>query len=238
MGIFSRLADIVNSNLNSILANAEDPEKMIRLVIQEMEDTLVEVRSQAVRMIAERKTLERRARDMANEEAEWRRKAELALTRDREDLAKAALAARATVEQSRQALERQIALVTESLDQQHDDISKLQAKLADAKSREKALSLRHKAAQNRLRTRETLYDTRMETALNRFDQVERALDELEGKSEAFDLGRGGLPGRRQPSLHEELAALETDAAVEDELAALKRKLAERGASEGNQGGVA
>lgn len=224
MGIFSRLADIVNSNLNAILAGAEDPEKMIRLIIQEMEDTLVEVRSQAVRMIAERKGLERRARDMRGEEAEWHRKAELALTRDREDLAKAALAARATVEQSRSALERQIGQVTESLDQQHDDISKLQAKLADAKAREKSLALRHKAAQNRLRTRETLYDTRMEDAFNRFDQVERALDELEGKSEAYDLGRGGLPGQRKPSLHEELASLEADAAVEDELAALKRKL--------------
>ncbi|AQS87688.1 phage shock protein A [Neoasaia chiangmaiensis NBRC 101099] len=230
MGIFSRLADIVNSNLNAILAGAEDPEKMIRLVIQEMEDTLVEVRSQAVRMIAERKALERRARDMLREEDEWRRKAELALSRDREDLAKAALAARATVEQSRTALERQIAQVSESLDQQHEDISKLQAKLADAKSREKSLTLRHKAAQNRLRTRETLYDGRMENALNRFEQVERALDELEGKSEVYDMGRGGMPGRRQPTLHEELASLETDAAVEDELAALKRKLSARNTS--------
>lgn len=156
MGIFSRLADIVNSNLNSILASAEDPEKMIRLIIQEMEDTLVEVRSQAVSMIAERKGLERRARVMVQEEDEWLRKAELALTRDREDLAKGALAARATVEQSRKTLEQQIAQVNESLDQQHDDIGKLQAKLADAKSREKSLSLRHKAATNRIKTRERL----------------------------------------------------------------------------------
>ncbi|CAI9121235.1 phage shock protein PspA [Brytella acorum] len=224
MGIFSRLADIVNSNLNAILASAEDPEKMIRLVIQEMEDTLVEVRSQAVRMIAERKMLERRAREMLRDEDEWRRKAELALTRDREDLAKAALAARATVEQSRTALDGQILLVTESLDQQHDDIAKLQAKLADAKSREKSLSLRHKAAQNKLRTREALYDPRVENAFNRFEQVERALDELEGKSEVYDFGRVGGPGRRQPTLQEELASLETDVAVENELAELKNRM--------------
>ncbi|GBQ11356.1 phage shock protein PspA [Swaminathania salitolerans] len=226
MGIFSRLADIVNSNLNAILASAEDPEKMIRLVIQEMEDTLVEVRSQAVHMIAERKTLERRARAMMQEESEWLRKAELALTRDREDLAKAALAAKASVEQGRVALDQQIRLVTESLDQQQDDIAKLQAKLADAKSREKSLALRHKAAQNRVKTRERLYDTRVENAFNRFEQVERALDALEGKAEAYELGRG-MDGTRKPSLQDELATLETDLAVENELEALREKIRSR-----------
>ncbi|MFT8365647.1 MAG: phage shock protein PspA [Gluconobacter cerinus] len=223
MGIFSRLADIVNSNLNAILATAEDPQKMIRLVIQEMEDTLVEVRSQAVRTIAERKQLERRVRTMMHEEDEWHRKATLAIERNRDDLAKAALSARHTVEQSREGLERQIAQVTEGLEQQNDDITKLQAKLADAKSREKTLTMRARTAEGRLKTREKLYDTRIDDTLNRFEQVERALDELEGKAEAYDLGRRF--GR--PSLHEELAALETDAAVEDEFETLKRRIAEK-----------
>ncbi len=223
MGIFSRLADIVNSNLNAILATAEDPQKMIRLVIQEMEDTLVEVRSQAVRTIAERKQLERRVRTMMHEEDEWHRKASLAIERDRDDLAKAALAARHSVEQSREALEQQIVQISDGLDQQNDDISKLQAKLADAKSREKALSIRARTAQGRLKTREKLYDTRIDDTLNRFDQVERALDELEGKAEAYDLGR--RTGR--PSLQEELAALETDAVVENEFEALKRRVSEK-----------
>lgn len=223
MGIFSRLADIVNSNLNAILATAEDPQKMIRLVIQEMEDTLVEVRSQAVRTIAERKQLERRVRTMMHEEDEWHRKAALAIERNRDDLAKAALAARHTVEQSREGLERQIAQVTEGLEHQNDDIAKLQAKLADAKSREKTLTMRARTAEGRLKTREKLYDTRIDDTLGRFEQVERALDELEGKAEAYDLGR--ISGR--PSLHEELAALETDAAVEDEFEALKRQISEK-----------
>ncbi|GBR49294.1 MULTISPECIES: phage shock protein PspA [Gluconobacter] len=223
MGIFSRLADIVNSNLNAILATAEDPQKMIRLVIQEMEDTLVEVRSQAVRTIAERKQLERRVRTMMHEEDEWHRKAGLAIERGRDDLAKAALAARHSVEQSREALEQQIAQISDGLDQQNDDISKLQAKIADAKSREKALSIRARTAQGRLKTREKLYDTRIDDTLNRFDQVERALDELEGKAEAYDLGRS--TGR--PSLQEELAALETDAVVESEFEALKRHVSEK-----------
>ncbi|MFT9448835.1 phage shock protein PspA [Gluconobacter japonicus] len=223
MGIFSRLADIVNSNLNAILATAEDPQKMIRLVIQEMEDTLVEVRSQAVRTIAERKQLERRVRTMMHEEDEWHRKAALAIERNRDDLAKAALAARHTVEQSREGLERQIAQVTEGLEHQNDDIAKLQAKLADAKSREKTLTMRTRTAEGRLKTREKLYDTRIDDTLSRFEQVERALDELEGKAEAYDLDRRS--GR--PSLHEELAALETDAAVEDEFEALKRRISEK-----------
>ncbi|MEN3167399.1 phage shock protein PspA [Gluconobacter sp. OJB] len=223
MGIFSRLADIVNSNLNAILANAEDPQKMIRLVIQEMEDTLVEVRSQAVRTIAERKQLERRVRTMMHEEDEWHRKASLAIERDRDDLARAALAARHSVEQSREALEQQIAQISDGLDQQNDDISKLQAKIADAKSREKALSIRARTAQGRLKTREKLYDTRIDDTLNRFDQVERALDELEGKAEAYDLGRR----TGHPTLQEELAALETDAVVENEFEALKRRVAEK-----------
>ncbi|EHH68045.1 phage shock protein PspA [Gluconobacter morbifer] len=221
MGIFSRLADIVNSNLNAILANAEDPQKMIRLVIQEMEDTLVEVRSQAVRTIAERKQLERRARTMSHEEDEWHRKAALAIERNRDDLARAALAARHTVGQSRETLEQQIALISEGLDHQNDDIAKLQAKLADAKSREKALSIRTRTAQGRLKTRETLHDSRIDDTLGRFAQVERALDELEGRAEAYDLGRRS----DRPSLHAELAELETDAAVESEFEALKRKLA-------------
>jgi phage shock protein A len=227
MSIFSRLADIVNSNLNAILANAEDPEKIIRLVIQEMEDTLVEVRSQAVRAIAERKELERRADGLGREEAEWQRRAELALTRNREDLAKAALQARHNVERSREALDRQIATLVTGLDQQNDDIGKLQAKLADARARQRSIAARHKVANGRLKLREKLYDERITDAFSRFEQVERALDEAEGRVEAYDLGRPGAPGAGRPTLEQELAGLETDAAVEDELAALKQRLGNR-----------
>src|SRR5271163_4034993 len=97
MGIFSRLADIVNSNINAILDRAEDPEKIIRLIVQEMEDTLVEVRSAAVRTIAERKELERRVEALGREQEEWQRRAELAVMRGREDLAKGALTAKTRV---------------------------------------------------------------------------------------------------------------------------------------------
>ncbi|MGH7041504.1 MAG: phage shock protein PspA, partial [Acetobacteraceae bacterium] len=189
MGIFSRLSDIVNSNLNAILARAEDPEKLIRLVIQEMEDTLVEVRSAAVRGIAEKKELERRAETLRREAEDWEHKAELALTKGREDLARGALLARTRAGAASAEADRQLAQVSEALARQNEDIGKLAAKLNDAKTRQRALIARHGTAASRLKLRRTLYDERITDAFARFEQVERALDEAEGKVEAFDLGR-------------------------------------------------
>src|SRR5258707_14886850 len=150
MSIFSRLTDIVNSNINSILDRSQDPEKIIRLIIQEMEDTLVEVRSGAVRTIAERKELERKIETLRRERDEWERRAEFAVTKGREDLAKGALLAKARCGQSIEALERQLAQIADALAKQNEDIGKLQAKLADAKSRETALAARQKSAAGRL----------------------------------------------------------------------------------------
>jgi phage shock protein A len=220
MGIFSRLADIVNSNINAILDRAEDPEKIIRLIIQEMEDTLVEVRSGAVRTIAERKEMERRLDAMRREHDEWQHRAELALTRGREDLAKGALGAKARLADAIGREDHQLRLLADALDKQNEDIAKLQAKLADAKVREKSLAARHKTAKGRIRLRTSLYDERVTDAFARFDQVERALDEAEGKVEAFDLGR-------RPGVADELAGLEKDARVDEELAQLKARLGNR-----------
>ena len=224
MSIFSRLADIVNSNLNAILASAEDPEKIIRLVIQEMEDTLVEVRSQAVRTIAERRELERRVTAMRRDEAEWQRKAELALTRDREDLARGALGAGVAAARAREALEEQVAALATGLGQQNADIGKLQDKLADARARQRALAARHKVAGNRLKLRQQLHDERINDAFGRFEQVQRALDVAEGRVDVYDLGRGGGASGGDRRLQAELEALDADAAVDDELARLKRRL--------------
>ncbi len=220
MGIFSRLADIVNSNINAILDRAEDPEKIIRLIIQEMEDTLVEVRSSAVRTIAERKELERRIESMRREQEEWQQRAELALTRGRDDLAKGALTAKARISDALAREERHLAQLAAALDKQNEDIAKLQAKLTDAKAREKAIVARHMTAAARIKLRTHLYDERITDAFARFEHVERALDEMEGKVEAFDLGR-------KPGVAEELAGLEKDVRVEEELAALKARLGNR-----------
>jgi phage shock protein A len=217
MGIFSRLTDIVNSNINSILDRAQDPEKIIRLIIQEMEDTLVEVRSGAVRTIAEQKESERRLQALRREHDDWQRRAEFALTKNREDLAKGALLAKARCAESLKVVESQVEQIAAALAKQNEDIGKLQAKLADAKARERSIVARQKSAATRIKIRSKLYDERITDAFARFEQVERSLDELEGKAESYDLGR-------KATLHEELAGLEAEAGVDEELAALKKRM--------------
>jgi phage shock protein A len=220
MGVFSRISDIVNSNINSILDRAQDPEKIIRLIIQEMEDTLVEVRSSAVKTIAEKKELERKIAGLQRERDEWQGKAELALTKDREDLAKGALQIKARLAQDLAALEKHLSQIDEGLAKQSEDVVKLQQKLADAKAREAQMGARHQTATNRLKIRSTLYDERVNDAFTRFEQAERALDELEGRVDVYDIAR-------PKSVADEIAELEASHQVESELAELKAKMAQK-----------
>lgn len=223
MGIFSRLSDIVNSNLNSLLEKAEDPEKLVRLMIQEMEDTLVEVRSAAARAIADKKELTRKLEGLQQDEDDWRRKAELAVSKGRDDLAKAALAEKARVTDTREGLQRQYDAVCEGLDQLNDDIGRLEDKLADAKSRQKALIMRHRTASNRLEARKQIHENKIDDALVRFEQFERRMESMEGRVEAYDMGRG-------KDLKREFTDLEADSKIEDELNDLKRSMASRSAN--------
>ncbi len=228
MGIFSRLTDIVNSNIVALLDRAEDPQKIIRLIIQEMEDTLVEVRSTAVKIIADRKELERKIATLVRERDAWQAKAELAIEKGREDLAKGALIQKNAIAEAIAAGEVQLADIEKHLAQQNEDVAKLQAKLDDAKQREAAMQARAKTAQARLKTRGMLYDPRVDDALSRLEVAERALDELDGKVEAYDLGRQD----KEPSLAVQLATLESDAKVDAELAALKERLGNRTPAKG------
>ncbi len=217
MGVFSRMSDIVNSNINAMLDKAENPEKMVRLIIQEMEDTLVEVRSAAARAIADRKELERRMTHASREAAEWQRRAELAVTKGRDDLAKAALAEKRRIDGAQGSLQEQHREIELGLAKLNDDIAALQAKLADAKHRQKLLETRHDTAAYRLKARSRIHDERINDALGRFDHYERKLENMEGKVEAYDLGK-------QRDLDREFADLETDEHVEAELAALKARM--------------
>ena len=188
MGIFSRFSDIVNSNINAILDKAEDPEKIVRLMIQEMEDTLVEVRSAAARSIADKKDLNRKLTGLEREEREWDQKAELALRKGREDLAKAALVEKSRATAAVEAIKADYVAIDEGLTKLNEDISRLESKLSDAKARQKSLLARHKTANSRLAARRKIHDYKIDDAMVRFEQYTRRIDDVEGRIEAYDLG--------------------------------------------------
>ena len=216
MGIFSRFTDIVNANINVLLDKAEDPEKMVRLIIQEMEETLVEVRTRSARLIADKKDLGRRIERLQSEAAEWDSRAEMALSKEREDLARAALKEKTVTEEAATAIEVELEQVDINLEKLIGDISQLQQKLVDAKTRQKALIIRSKTATSRIGVRRQLHDVDIEEAMSRFDRFERKIDILEGEVEAYDLG--------QRNLAEEIADLESDEKVDAELARLKARM--------------
>ena len=169
MGIFTRFSDIVNSNINAILDKAEAPEKIVRLMIQEMEDTLVEVRSAAARSIADKKDLNRKIEKLDNEKEDWDDKAELAMRKGREDLAKAALVEKSRVASAVDVLKEDYVAVDEGLAKLNEDIARLEAKLEDAKARQKALLARHKTANSRLAARKKIHDYKIDDAMLRFE---------------------------------------------------------------------
>jgi phage shock protein A len=216
MGIFSRFTDIVNSNINSILDKAENPEKIIRLMIQEMEDTLVEVRSAAARSIADRKESQRTLTMLEREAKEWHLKAELAVDKGREDLAKAALVEKSQALSAADALRAELTELDRGLDKLSDDIARLEAKLADVRSRQQTLIARHETASRRLEVREKIHDYRIDDALVRFDHYERRMDDIEGRVEAYDLGA-------RNDLRQEFSDLEASDAVEEELRNIKQQ---------------
>ena len=221
MGIFTRFSDIVNSNINAILDKAEDPEKIVRLMIQEMEDTLVEVRSAAARSIADKKDLNRKLEKLDVESKDWDDKAELALRKGREDLAKAALVEKSRVTAATEAFKQDYVVIDEGLAKLNDDIARLEAKLADAKARQKALLARHKTANSRLAARKKIHDYKIDDAMLRFEQYTRRIDDVEGRVEAYDMG---LP----KGLNHEFASLEAEEAVNKELDELKRRVSGQG----------
>lgn len=217
MGIFSRFADIINSNLNALLDKAEDPEKMIKLIIQEMEDTLVEVRTNSARTIADKKELERKLDSMKREMYDWEQKAELALAKERDDLAKAALVEKSKINIQVEDLQNHLNAVSQSLDVLATEIEQLEDKLSDARGRQQALILKAKTSQSRLRVKEKLYDSRGADAMSKFEQYHQMLDRVEAKTEAIDLGR-------KKSLSEEIDELANQEKIDEELQALKARV--------------
>ncbi|QKS00891.1 phage shock protein PspA [Sphingomonas sp. CL5.1] len=218
MGIFSRTRDIVAANMAELLDKAEDPAKMIRMIILEMEETLVEVRASAARTIADSKEMRRHIAKLESLEANWTEKAELALSKDREDLAKAALVERQKATDMVDQLRAEVKVLDDALRSSEEDIAKLQAKLREARAKQNNIATRLESANNRTRLREMWNGPRTHEAFSRFDMLERRVDEAEGRADAMGLGA-------QPkTLEEEIAELKSADKIDAELAALKARL--------------
>ncbi|MET0364816.1 MAG: phage shock protein PspA [Sphingobium sp.] len=215
MSIFSRTRDIVAANVTDLLDRAEDPAKMIRMIIIEMEETLVEVRASAARTIADQKEMRRHIARLEQLQASWVEKAQLALSKDREDLAKAALVEKQKAAGMADELKGEIAVLDDALSASEEDIAKLQAKLREARARQSSIQARMESARNRLRMRDLYAGERTQDAFARFEMLERRVDLTESRAEAMTLGSEGK------SLEEEIAELRSSDQVEAELAAMK-----------------
>jgi len=227
MSVFSRFTDIINANINSLLEKAEDPEKIIRLMIQEMEDTLVEIRSAAAKCIADRKEQRRYAEFLEREQRGWEKRAELAVRQNREDLARAALAEKQALADEAEQVERESKMLDEQLEKFNSDISQLQSKLTDAKTRQRSIVIRHKTASSQLAARKHIHDDTIDEMLFRFENAERRIDRVEAQGESLNMGRS-------KDLAEEIAGLEDDDRVEDALAALKAKVGKSDKTDQNE----
>jgi phage shock protein A len=217
MGMFTRFTDIINANINSMLDKAEQPEKMIRLIIQEMEETLVEVRATAAKHIAEKKTIARQVESLQKSVSYWQEKAELAIAKGREDLARSALAEKQKANQQLTDLEHEAAKLDEFLNAVQDDSQRLQQKLTEAKRRQEALVLRQESAVVRLKVREKQAQYNIDEAISRFERYQEKVDRVEAEIEAFDL-------TKNQDLESQFRELEGDENIDNELAALKKKV--------------
>ncbi|OYX65382.1 MAG: phage shock protein PspA [Sphingomonadales bacterium 32-64-17] len=222
MGIFSRTRDIIAANFSELLDQADDPAKMIRMIILEMEETLVEVRASAARTIADQKEMHRHTVKLDRLQADWGEKAELALSKDREDLARAALMERRKAADMADQLKAEITVLDDALRAYEADIAKLQSRLREARSRQSQIAARLESAENRFKLRTLMTNERVDEALARFDQLERRVDYAEGRADSLEIG-----GRGKKTLADEFAELEGGDKVDEELEELKRALGKR-----------
>ncbi|WP_033924443.1 phage shock protein PspA [Sphingomonas sp. 35-24ZXX] len=231
MGIFSRTRDIIAANVTELLDKAEDPAKMIRMIILEMEETLVEVRASAARTIADQKEMKRHVGKLEQLQADWTDKAELALSKDREDLARAALLEKKKAADMADQLNVEIAVLDDALRASEQDIAKLQAKLREARMRQNNIMSRLESAENRVKLRTMYNGDKVREAFSRFDLLERRVDMAEGRADALGMAEDERSERKalgQRSLDDEFAALADSDKVDEELEAMKRALKKEG----------
>ena len=213
--VFSRARDIFAANMTELLDRAEDPARMIRMIILEMEETLVEVRATAARSIADIKEMRRSLARLEGIQANWIEKAELALSKGREDLAKAALVEKQKAADMVDALTAEVGQIEQVLRGYEADIAKLQAKLREARARQNAIQHRLESAVTRARANELLHGGRTRDAFSKFEVLERRADFAEGRAEALGIG----------SLEDEIDQLRSSEKIDAELEAMKAALA-------------
>lgn len=218
MGVFSRFVDIVNSNVNAALDSVEKPEHMLRMLVQEMEEALVEIRSHAAQHIAQRKVLERQITKLQAQASDWQEKAELALSKGREDLARQALVAKSNVTEELAALESEMEVVNQAINTVTEDASGLQKKLQEAKAKQKQVVKRQETAVVQLKARQVTSDERVREVAQRYERLQSKVDEMESKVEAYDT-------TAPVTLLDEFRQLENENKIQDELDALKKKVA-------------
>ena len=219
MGIFSRMTDIINSNLNAMLDTAEDPEKMVRLIIQEMEDTLVEVRSSSARVLADRKAAARRLEQVQAEAVSWEEKARLAITKGREDLARAALQEKRAIEEEVALVEAELQATDDHIAQLGEEVSQLQQKLDEARAKQKAITMRGKTVESRIKVKRQIQREAIDDAFHRFERFERRMDTLESQLESMDIGRDV-----SPDLAAQINTLQDDELISGEIERLKKEM--------------
>lgn len=218
MGIFSRFAGIVNSNISALLDKAEDPEKMIRLIIQEMEDTLVEVRTNSAKAMADKKELARKVESIEQQLEDWQNKATLALTKQREDLARAALIEKQKLQHVLKGLHTEQMLVEETIEKLTGEIGKLETKITETRAKQQALAIRSQAASHRRDVQRHLHAGRTEEAMAKFEQFSRKVDELEAEADLY------AQSGQARSLEQEFAELQAQDEIEKELNKLKAQM--------------
>ena len=229
MGIFTRFRDIISSNINAMLDKAEDPEKLIRLMIREMEDTLVEIKSACAGVMANSKKVQRQLQGLEDRAHYWEEKAELAVTKNRDDLARQALVEKRKFAQRVDALQNEVAEYDLLIEQYQNDIRQLEDKLKSARNKERMLVQRHIHAQRKRQAQEEIRRVESTETILKFDELENRIERMEAEADLVNYGR-------KTSLGEELDRLSVDDEIEKELLALKSPGTQKNKTTSNEKG--
>lgn len=214
MGVFTRFRDIISANINSMLDHAEDPEKMIKLMIHEMEDTLIDLKTSCAGVIAGRKKIERKLEEINSKTDLWEKRAALAVAKGRDNLAREALIEKRRFSRIAESLDGELSEYRGLIDKYQEDIIELENKLNSAKEKKRVLVQRHKSATGSKRAQEEIRRSTSSDTMARFDKLESRIEQMEAEAELVNVNR-------KPTIDEEFDNLDTDLEIENELAKIK-----------------